>query len=124
MRACWYIMMSLAVLASGCASKQRCREHSCPGAGVAFECERVERRVLMADVSRESFQEAGARAYCNLPEKEAQCLAAMNAPQARLLEQEAEAVAAQPSGDHRRNSNGAKAEALRLQGGHERNRRA
>jgi len=124
MRACWYIMMALAVLASGCASKQRCHERLCPGSGVAFDCERVERRELMADISRVSFVAAAAKAYCNLPEKEAQCLAAMNAPQARLLEQEADAVAAQPSGHHRRDSSAATEETLRLQAAHERNRNA
>src|SRR5262245_31834881 len=124
MRACWYIMMALAVLATGCASKQRCREQGCPGAGVAFDCERVERRELAADISRVSFQAVGANGYCNLPEKEAQCLAAMNSPQARLFDQEADAVETQSSGHHRRNSNGATAESLRLQAAHERNRNA
>src|SRR5262245_3891151 len=126
MRACWHIMMALvlAQLASGCAGKQRCREQPCPGGSVAFDCQPVNRQALVADISRISYQAVGAKGYCNLPEKEAQCLAAMNAPQARLLEQEAEAVAAQPSGHHRRNSNGATAEALRLQAAHERNRNA
>src|SRR4029079_18267385 len=64
------------------------------------------------------------RNYCNLPEKEAQCLAAMNAPNARLLEQEADAVPAQPTGHHRRDSSAATEETLQLQAAHERNRNA
>jgi hypothetical protein len=114
----------LAQLASGCAGKQQCRERACPGSPIGFDCQRVERRELVAEISRVSFQAPGAHAYCNLLEKEAQCLAALNAPQARLLEQEADAVAAQPSGHHRRNSNGATEETLRLQAAHERNRNA
>ncbi len=132
MRACWHIMMalSLAMLAGACASKQRCCMPSpslalraCEGA-VTFECQSVERRALVADVSRLSYSAVTGRTYCNLPEKEAQCLAAMNAPQARLLEQEADAVAAQPSGHHSRDSSAATEETLRLQAAHERNRNA
>ncbi|MBW8884540.1 MAG: TolC family protein [Planctomycetia bacterium] len=91
---------------------------------MALDCQRVERHALAADISRVSYQDAGATTYCNLPEKEAQCLAAMYAPQAGLLEHEADAVAAQSSGHHRRDSNSATEETLRLQATHERNRNA
>ncbi len=128
MRACWHIMMALAlaVLASACASKRCClrgtpRRASAPDGCVTFDCQQVARQKLVADTSRVSYQAAGARAYCNLPEKEAQCLAAMYAPQARLLEQEAEA---QESGVGCRGSRDASADVLRLQAAHERNRNA
>jgi hypothetical protein len=136
-------MMALvmAQLAGGCASKQRWGGWGCPkgypsGLRYAaqntgtqsdctvFECQQVERQKLAADVSRVSYQTAAARRYCNLPEKEAQCLAAMHAPQARLLEQEADAAAAQRSGHQRRDSSAATEEMLRLQAAHERNRNA
>ena len=80
---------------------------------------------MVADVSLVSYREKHAqRTYCNLPEMDAQCLAATYAPNARLLEQEAEAVAAQPSGHHRRDSSAATEASLRLQAAHERNRNA
>jgi len=125
MRACLSIMMALAlaVLATACAGK-RCCKRAGPANSVPFDCQPVNRQPLLADISRVSHQAAGERNYCNLPEKEAQCLAAMNAPNARLLEQEADAVAAQPSGHHRRDSSAATEETLRLQAAHERNRNA
>jgi hypothetical protein len=81
----------------------------------------VKRQALAADVSRVSFQAAATPGYCNLPEKEAQCLAAMYSPQARLLEQEARTQEAAVS--HHK-SGSITAEALRLQAVHERNRNA
>ena len=63
------------------------------------------------------------RSYCNLTEKDAQCLAAMNSGAARLLEQEAEALA-QSSGHHGQGSTWVTQEVLRLQAVHERNRAA
>jgi hypothetical protein len=116
-------MMVVVLLASGCAAR-RCCERVCQGAGVAFDCQLVDRRGLAADVSRVGFRAVEAKKYCNLPEKEAQCLAAMNAPQARLLEQESGAVEAQPGGHHQRDSSAVTAETLRLHAAHERNRNA
>ena len=84
----------------------------------------MERTPLVADISRVKYTPADKRPYCNLPEKDAQCLAAMNAPNARLLEQEADAIGAQPTGHHHRDSNATTQEVLRLQAAHERNRNA
>jgi outer membrane protein TolC len=79
---------------------------------------------MAADVSRVSYQAATTPGYCNLPEKEAQCLAAMHAPQARLLEQEAEAATTGGCVMLRKTQAPTTAEALRLQAAHERNRNA
>src|SRR5438477_12864832 len=101
MRACWHVgaVLGLAALAGGCANRQRCAQPNCVGATVALDCQPVERQALVADVSLVSYREKHAqRTYCNLPEMDAQCLAATYAPNARLLEQEAEAVAAQSGG--------------------------
>src|SRR5262245_58092955 len=133
MRACWQIgaVLLLAQLATGCANRQRCAPPNCPDpncyvAPIAFDCHAVERRPLLADVSQISYQSAlpPQRTYCNLPEKEAQCLAALYAPQARLLEYEADALAAQSGGHHRRGSTQITQQILRLQAVHERNRTA
>src|SRR5437879_5854508 len=99
MRACCYIVALLALVGlAGCANKQRCTESCCRAGAIAFDCQQVSRRPLVADISRVSFQAAQTPGYCNLPEREAQCLAALYAPNARLLEQEADAIESQPSG--------------------------
>ncbi len=126
MRACWHIaaLLLLAQLA-GCASKQRCPEPYCPAAPVALDCQPVQPQPLVPDVSQVANRpfSPAQRHYCNLTEKDAQCLAAMNSAAARLLEQEAEALA-QSSGHHGQNSTWATQEVLRLQAVHERNRAA
>src|SRR5262245_41178761 len=133
MRACWHIaiVLLLAQLAAGCANKQRCRDSECSGpncyaAPIAFDCRTVDRRPLVADVSLVSYQPSlpGPRTYCNLLEKEAQCLAAIYAPQARLLEQEAEALDVQSGGLHQRGPTATTQLMLQLQAVHERNRTA
>ena len=129
MRACCYIATVLRWRgASGRAADRQCcgtPERAFPTDGcVAFDCQPVKRQPLAADVSRVSFQAATTPGYCNLPEKEAQCLAALYAPQARLLEQEADAIEAQRGKHHRKDSNATTAEALRLQAVYERNRNA
>jgi hypothetical protein len=129
MRACCYIATVLALAGlAGCAADRQCcgtPERAFPSEGcVAFDCQPVKRQPLAADVSRVSFQAATTPGYCNLPEKEAQCLAALYAPQARLLEQEADAIEAQRGKHHRKDSNATTAEALRLQAVYERNRNA
>jgi hypothetical protein len=93
---------------------------------MAFDCQAAERRPLVADVSLVSYQPLlpGPRKYCNLLEKEAQCLAAIYAPQARLLEREAEALDVQSGGLHHRRSTSITQLMLRLQAVHERNRMA
>ncbi len=128
MRACWHItiVLLLGMLAAGCAKDRKCCQPCYPPYTVALECERVERQPLVADLSllgNRSISPA-ARAYCNLTERDAQCLAAMNAPNARLLELEADALEAQPSGVHHAAAGGTTATALRLQAIHERNRNA
>ncbi len=125
MRACWHILLLLVLLAGGCAKDRKCCQPCYPPTEVALDCQRVERRPLVADLSllgNRSPSQA-ARAYCNLTERDAQCLAAMNAPNARLLELEADALDAQPSGHHAA-AGGTTAAALRLQAIHERNRNA
>src|SRR5688572_17558632 len=98
MRACWHIgaVLLLVQVAGGCANRQQCapEDTNCYTAPIAFDCNAVERRPLVADVSQVSYPSAPPqRMYCNLPEKDAQCLAAMYAPHARLLEYEADALA-------------------------------
>lgn len=127
MRACGHIaiVLLLAELAAGCANKHRYCEPNCVGAPVALDCQPVERQALVADISLVSYRaKPGVRTYCNLPEKDAQCLAAAYAPNARLLEQEAEAIGAQPKGHHRQSSTETTQAVLRLQAVHERNRNA
>src|SRR3954462_1864709 len=92
-----------AVVAGGCARTRACCQPSCPPATVALDCQKVERKPLVVDLSllNNRPQPPATHPYCNLTERDAQCLAAMNAPNARLLEQEADAVAVQPAGHHR-----------------------
>lgn len=125
MRACGYFvaLLALAVLAGGCASRRQCSPACCPAAPLALDCQPVARQPLAADVSLVSARELQGRSYCNLPEKDAQCLAAANSTNARLLEQEAEALAAQQSGQHAGRTQ-AQQQILRLQADHERNRAA
>jgi hypothetical protein len=120
------LAVGCAVLASGCARNRACCQPSCPPASVALDCQHVERKPLVVDLSllNNRPQPPASHPYCNLTERDAQCLAAMNAPNARLLEQEADAVAVQPSGHHRADGNQATEESLRLQAVHERNRNA
>jgi hypothetical protein len=135
MRACWHfttvlllglLAVGCALLESGCAKNRNCCQPSCPPATVALDCQPVERKPLVADLSllNNRPQPPATHPYCNLTERDAQCLAAMNAPNARLLEQEADAVAVQPAGHHRAGDNQATEESLRLQAVHERNRNA
>src|SRR5262245_48456067 len=103
MRACWQLgrLLLLAELAAGCAGRQSRPEPPwCPSAPALLDCREVVQRMLVPDVSlvvpRESLPAAEPTPrYCNLTERDAQCLSAANAPSARLLEQEAEAIAAQ-----------------------------
>jgi hypothetical protein len=126
MRACWHIaaLLLLAQLA-GCASNGRCPEPYCPAAPVALDCQPAQPQPLVPDVSLVANRQflPAERRYCNLTEKDAQCLAAMNSAAARLLEQEADALA-QSSGHHGQGSTWATQEVLRLQSVHERNRAA
>jgi hypothetical protein len=128
MRACWHItvMLMLGLLAAGCAKDRQCCQSSYPPSTVALECQPVERRTLVADLSLLGNRSIAptTRAYCNLTERDAQCLATMHAPNARLLEQEAEALDVQPTGHWHTAAGGTTASALRLQAVHERNRNA
>src|SRR4051812_34236811 len=135
MRACWHITdvlvlgllaVGCALLPSGCARNRACCQSAGPPPAVQLDCQSVERRALVVDLSLLSNrpQPPAMHPYCNLTERDAQCLAAMNAPNARLLEGEANAVAVQPAGHHGSGSNETTAEALRLQAVHERNRNA
>src|SRR5262245_35170555 len=123
MRTCWHIavVLLLAQLAGGCANRQRCAppcatDANCYSATIAFDSQSVARRPLVDDISRFSRQESlpQQRMYCNLPEKEAQCLATLYAPHARLLEAEADALDAQAGVHHRRDSIEATQQVLRL----------
>src|SRR5262249_31794915 len=104
MRACCHLNALLllgmlavgcAVLAGGCAKNRNCCQPSCPPASVQLDCQQVERKPLVVDLSllNNRPQAPAKHPYCNLTERDAQCLAAMNAPNARLLEYEADAVA-------------------------------
>jgi hypothetical protein len=127
MRACWSIsaLLLAAELAAGCASQQRCPQPACPPGPIALGCQPVQRQPLVADVSLVSRTEAlPGRAYCNMPEREAQCLAAANSSLGRLLEQEADALAAQATGHHQPGGIHATQQILWLQAAHERNRAA
>src|SRR3954452_20667170 len=93
---CWQLgTLSLwALLACGCAWRQCCPGMPCAGPAT-LDCQEVERQTITPDVSAvppRSSVTFDQRRYCHLPECEAQCLAASNAPLARLLEQEAEAL--------------------------------
>lgn len=134
MRACWYChsrrqleiasVLLLGMLAGGCAKDRACCE-TCYQPPVVLDCQPVERQPLVADLSllTNRPQAPSGRSYCNLTERDAQCVAAMQAPNARLLDQEADAVAAQSSGHHG-GSTQATEQALRLQAAHERSRNA
>jgi hypothetical protein len=143
MRACWHFVtvrllekatvlllgllaVGCAVLGGGCARNRACCQPSCPPASVQLDCQQVERKPLVVDLSRldNRPRPPATHPYCNLTERDAQCLAAVNAPNARLLEHEADAVAVQPVGHHRADGNQATEESLRLQAVHERNRNA
>src|SRR5437016_2844346 len=130
MRACWQLggLLLLAELAAGCAARQCQPEPSPLSAPVLLDCRETVRTALVPDVAlvagRESLPATEpVPRYCNLTEREAQCLAATSAPYARLLEQEAEAVAAQ-HGRHGTGGGQATQDVLLLQATHERNRAA
>lgn len=126
---CWQsgTLLLAALLACGCASRRCCQEVECGGVAM-LDCEPVERQTLAPDVaavSPLSGVQFEARSYCRLTVQQAQCLAATNAPLARLLEQEAQALEAQPGGLHRdRCSQQDLQQILYLQATHERNRAA
>ena len=128
MRACWHIavMLLLGMLAGGCAKDRACCESGCYTPPTVLDCQPVERRPLLADLSllANRPQPPGPHAYCNLTEHDAQCRAALHAPNARLLELEADAIAAQAGGHHRSADASTTERALRLQAIHERNRNA
>src|SRR6186713_942610 len=109
MRACWHIaiVLLLEMLAGGCAKDRQCCPPPYPQAPIAIDCQPVERQPLVADLSllHNRPQPFPARSYCKLTERDAQCLAAMYAPNARLLDQEAEAVLAQRAGHHQADGN-------------------
>lgn len=128
MRNYWQLgALWLALLACGCASRQRCAESCCEGP-VLLDCEVVSRQAIVPDVSavapRSTITFAD-RQYYNLPEADAQCLAATHSVLANLLEQESEVLAAQPKCLHcSRNSQQCLQRVLSLQAAHERNRTA
>jgi hypothetical protein len=110
----------------GCASRRCVSDADCDA--MPHYCELVQPQPLIPDLSLVPPLDSIAfdpRTYCNLPEAEAQCLAAGNASLAKLLEGEAEALAAQPQEIlHRRRSRECLQEVLQLQAAHERNRAA
>lgn len=118
-------LLFAAIAASGCASR-RCCPPAEPVPVALLECQPVQRQAISPDVSAVpprgsvTFED---RQYCNLPERDAQCLAAGNSPLAKLLEQEAAALAAQPSSLHH-DDTGCAQRILCLQATHERNRAA
>lgn len=117
-------LLVLALLSSGCAWRRCCPSSGCDGP-VVLDCQRVERQAISPDVSAiepRSSVEFEESLYCNLAEREAQCLAATTAPLARLLEQEADALAAQHSLHHGRSD--CTQQILLLQATQERNRAA
>lgn len=126
MRRRWLFGLLLAALsAAGCASRRCCTQDACSGP-VALDCQRVQRQDISPDVSAVSPRSSVAfdeRLYCNLLERDAQCLAATTAPLAKLLEQEADALACQPRGLHH-NGSQCTERILYLQATHERNRNA
>lgn len=126
MRACWHItvVLLLGMLAGGCAKDRACCD-PCYSPPVVLDCQPVERRPLIPDLSllTNRPQPPGARNYCNLTERDAQCLAAFHAPNARRLDQEADAVAAQATSHHGASTQSTE-QAIRLQAVHERNRNA
>ena len=101
MRRRWLLLLVLAALpASGCASRRCCTQTDCNGP-VVLDCQQVQRQAISPDVSavpRRDSVEFDDALYCNLPEHEAQCLAATTAPLAKLLEQEADALSCQGHG--------------------------
>jgi hypothetical protein len=127
MRRHWLLgsLLLAALSAAGCASRRCCTQANCRGP-VVLDCQQVQRQAISPDVSaippRSSvtFEEP---LYCNLLERDAQCLAATTAPLAKLLEQEADALACQPHGLHHSNSQCTQ-RILYLQAAHERNRNA
>lgn len=107
MPANWYrICLVLWLLAAGgCAGRDCCTSTKCcpPAVDRSFDCRATQRPAIVADVSLISAPiEApllpGPGHYCALEEREAQCLAATNAPIANLLVREAAAVRLQRSG--------------------------
>lgn len=118
------LLMLAALAAGGCASR-RCCSPAVRSDPAVLDCQPVERHAISPDVSaisprsKVTFEE---RRYCNLPEREAQCLAATTAPLAKLLEQEADALACQPQGIHQ--GSDCVEQILYLQATHERNRAA
>jgi hypothetical protein len=127
MRRRWLLGLLLlaALTAPGCASRRCCTQSDCRGS-VVLDCQRVERQAISPDVSAvppRSSVTFDERLYCNLLERDAQCLAATTAPLARLLEQEADALACHPQGlQHDRSQ--CTEQILYLQATHERNRNA
>src|SRR5688572_13957368 len=125
MRAGWQIaMLSLLVAAAGggCAGRQCCPPAA--DSGAMFACEPVQRKPLVPDLSllTQRPPSDAPRLYCNLPEREAQCLAAANSPTGRALEHDADVLMARSGGlFHPGRSNETAAEVLRLRATHERN---
>lgn len=116
-------LLVLALLPTGCCAARRCCSQNDCDVPVVLDCQPVQRQAIVPDVaaiaarSSVEFEES---LYCNLPEREAQCLAATTSPLAKLLEQEADALATQ--GHHGRND--CIERILYLQANHERNRSA
>jgi len=127
MRRRWLLGLLLlaALAAAGCASRRCCTQTGCRHA-VVLDCQRVQPQAISPDVSAvspRSSAEFDESLYCNLPERDAQCLAGTTAPLAKLLEQEADALACQSQGLHQSRSQCTQ-RILYLQATHERNRNA
>jgi outer membrane protein TolC len=120
------LLLVAELAASGCAGRQCAPGPPCSIGSAPFDCQMVERKPLAFDLSAVAADAAAlfdpARMYCNLLERDAQCLAARNSASGNFLEYEAEALEAQGRGlFHKKASRQQSAEILRLRGAHQRN---
>src|SRR5262245_1874359 len=122
------LLLFLGLATGGCAC-QPCQPEpdDCAPYPAVLDCQAVMRGPFVPDVLavpiHSGVRPEPIRTYCNLLERDAQCLAATNSPAAALLEQEAAVLAAQrPGVFHHKSSDEATPEILRLRAVHERNR--